>query len=282
MKNITQLKQWLFNKPAIFSLMFFGLAVILGLVFSVIQTLFHFESPASISFALYFIFGSSFIYSIYYMIKKLPHDKLYQSDFVAITNGVSIISIISSLIAISAFGLYGPIFQRKMMGMYLLHPALFTVVFLAVTLVSLYILGVAISGVYAKYKRATTLGVSPWKVILSMPFAFLLLWTPGYLIEEKGGKKSNTSIKSKWYKRFNDWVLSNYSNILFVFIFFLFAKSVIAGIPTLILTLALLVVYALWYKKHKSDFIKDIDNGYALTAVGINLAILISVVLLTI
>ena len=280
MKNTTQLKQWLFNKPAIFSLMFFGLAIILGLIFSVIQTLFHFESTTSISFALYFIFGSSFIYSIYYMIKKLPHDKLYQSDFVAITNGVSIISIISSLIAISAFGLYGPIFQRKMMGMYLLHPALFTVVFLAVTLVSLYILGVAISGVYAKYKRATTLGVSPWKVILSMPFTFLLLWTPGYLIEEKGGRKSNTPIKSKWYKRFNDWVMSNYSNILFMFVFFLFAKAVIAGIPTLILTIALLVIYALWYKKHKSDFMKNINHGYALIAVGINLALLISVLLL--
>ena len=91
MKNIKQLKQWLFNKPAIFSLMFFGLVVILGLIYSAIQTFFHFDTLVPI----YFIFGLSFIYSIYYMIKKLPHDKLYQSDFVAITNGVSIISIIS-------------------------------------------------------------------------------------------------------------------------------------------------------------------------------------------
>lgn len=275
MKNIKQLKQWLFNKPAMFSLMFFGLVVILGLIYSAVQTFFHFDTLVPI----YFIFGLSFIYSIYYMIKKLPHDKLYQSDFVAITNGVSIISIISSLIAIPVFGLYGLIFQRKMMMMYLLHPTLFAFVFLAITLVSLYILGVAISGVYAKYKRATSIGVSPWKVILSMPFAFLLLWTPGYLIEEKGGKKSNTIIKSKWYKRFNDWVLSNYSNLLFMFLFFLLTRTVIAGLPTLILTVALLVVYALWHKKHKSDFIKNINDGYATTSVGINLAILISVIL---
>ena len=270
------MKQWLFNKPAIFSLMFFGLVVILGLIYSVIQTLFHFETLTPV----YFIFGLSFVYSIYYMIKKLPNDALYQSDFVAITNGVSIVSIISSLIAIPVFGLYGPIFQRKMMMTYLLHPTLFAVIFLGITLVSLYILGVAISGIYAKYKRATTIGISPWKVILSMPFAFLLLWTPGYLIEEKGGKKSNLVIKSKWYKRFNDWVLSNYSNILFMFLFFLFARVIIAGIPTLILTVALLVIYALWHKKHKSDFIKNINDGYAMTSVGINLAILISVILL--
>jgi hypothetical protein len=54
--------------------------------------------------------------------------------------------------------------------------------------VSLYLIGVALSGIYAKYKRATTLGIKPWKVILSMPFAFLLMWTPGYLIKDKDTK----------------------------------------------------------------------------------------------
>ena len=275
MKNIPQLKQWLFNKPAVFSIMFFGLITVLALAYSVIQTLLGFEAFTPI----YFIFAISFLYSVYYMIKKLPHDKLYQSDFVAVTNGASIISIVSSIIAISAFGLYGPLFQRKMMMLYFFHPVIFGIVFVSITLVSLYVLGVAISGVYAKYKRATTMGVSPWKVILSMPFAFLLLWTPGYLIEEKT-KKSNLLIKAKWYIRFNNWVMSNLSNILFMFLFLVLAKAVIAGLSTLVLTSALLVIYALWYTKHKSDFIKNIDKGYALTCIGINLAMLISVVVL--
>lgn len=275
MKNIPQLKQWLLNKPAIFSMMFFGLTVVLALIYSAVQTFLHFETLIPV----YFIFAASFIYSVYYMIKKLPHDKLYQSDFVAITNGSSIISIVSSIIAIIIFGLYGPLFQRKMMTLYLLHPAVFGIIFFIITIISLYVLGVAISGVYAKYKRATTIGVTPWKVILSMPFTFLLLWTPGYLIEEKT-KKSNLVIKAKWYIRFNNWVMSNFSNILFVFLFFVLAKAVIAGLSTLVFTSTLLVIYALWYAKHKSDFIKNIDNGYALTCIGINLAILISVILL--
>ena len=275
MKNTLQLKQWLFNKPALFSIMFLGLTTVLALIFSVIQTFLNFETLAPV----YFIFAVSFIYSIYYMIKKLPHDKLYQSDFVAITNGASIISIVSSIIALSVFGLYGPLFQRKMMMLYLLQPVVFGIIFLTITIISFYVLGVAISNVYAKYKRATTIGVTPWKVILSMPFTFLLLWTPGYLIEEKT-KKSNLVIKAKWYTRFNNWVMSNFSNLLFVFLFFVLAKAVIAGLSTLIFTGAMLVIYALWYTKHKSDFIKNIDNGYALTCIGINLAILISVVML--
>lgn len=275
MKNITQLKQWIFNKPLIFSLMFFGLMAVLVLLYSVIQTLFHFETLVPV----YFIFGFSFIYSVYYMIKKLPHDKLYRPDFIAIINGASIISIVSSIISISIFGSYGPVFQRKMMSLYMSQPVIFGIIAFFIAIVSAYVLGVAISGVYAKYKRATTIGVSPWKVILSMPFSFLLLWTPGYLIEEK---KSNSDllIKAKWYNRFNNWVLVNFSNTLFVFLFLLFAKSVIAGVSTTILTVALLIIYTLWYVKHKSDFMKNINKGYALTSVGINLAMIIATAVL--
>ena len=277
MKNTPQLKQWLFDKPAIFSLMFFGLGTVLTLVFAWIQSFFNFETLTPV----YFILLLSFIYSVYYMIKKLPHDKMSRNDFVAITNGSAIISIVSSIIVISVFGLYGMAFQRKMMMLYLSNTPLFSMIFLALVLISLYVLGVAISGIYAKYKRATTIGISPWRVILSMPFAFLMTWTPGYLIEEKN-KKANTFIKSAWYNRFNNWVVSNFSNTLFVFLFLVFAKAVIAGFSTLVLTGALLIIYALWYTKHKSDFIKNINGGYAMTGICINIAFIISVILLSI
>jgi len=276
MKNTPQLKQWLLNKPAMFALMFFCLLTGLTLVYFFVVSLLHFETLTP----LYFILFLSFVYSAYYMIKKLPHDKIPQNDFIAITNGSAIISIISSFIALAVFGIYGPVFQHKMMMMYLSSPILFGIIAFIISLISLYVLGVAISGLYAKYKRATTIGISPWRVILSMPFAFLLTWVPGYLIEEKN-KKSNLVIKSKLYNRFNNWVLSSFSNILFVFLFLTFTRAVIAGIPTLILTAALLVLYALWYKKHKSDFIKNINNGYALTSIGINIAFIISVLLLS-
>ena len=64
-----------------------------------------------------------------------------------------------------------------------------------------------------------------------------------------------------------------------MFLLLLFFKCVIAGTATLVLSALLLILYVLWYVKHKSDFIKNINKGYALTAVGINLAILIAVVI---
>ena len=40
----TQLKQWLLNKPVIFTLIFVGLTFVLGLIYSVIQTFLNIES----------------------------------------------------------------------------------------------------------------------------------------------------------------------------------------------------------------------------------------------
>jgi hypothetical protein len=164
------------------------------------------------------------------------------------------------------------------MALYLFHPTRFYTLFGVSIFVSLYLIGVTISGIYAKYKRAVTLGITPWKVILSMPFAFLLMWTPGYLIKEKENIKSNLEIKSNWYSKFNKWVLANANNTLFMFLILLFIKSLGAGITTMIFSALLLVIYALWVTKYKSNFVKNINDGYAMTVVGINIAVLLAVI----
>ena len=269
----TQLKSWLLTKPITFMLWFLILGLILSFGYSVIQSVFNFESMIP----LYVLLALTFILPACYMIQKLPHDKMNQSDFVAITNGAGIISIIASLAAILTVGGYGQNIQRDMMILYVSHPTMFYILLSFIMLTSLYLIGLAISGIYAKYKRATTLGLSPWHVILSMPFTFLLMWTPGYLIKDKE-IKSGLEIKSHWYSKLNKWVLSNFGNKLFVFLLLIFFKSLIAGTATLVLAIISLIIYALWYTKHKSDFIKNINQGYALTAVCINLAILLAVI----
>ena len=271
MKN-NQLKQWLFNKPVLFSLMFIGL----GLIFSIIHSLVSMVIPIESSLPLTLMFAFSFIFSAYYMIKKLPHDKMNRNDLVAIVNGGAFISILSSLLLL--FVPNGQNAKTQVMLLYMMHPNIFMIGVVVITLIGLYLIGLAISGIYAKYKRCVEMGVSPWKIILSMPFAFLLLWTPGYLINDKA-KKSNLLIKSQWYSKLNKWILKNANNTLLVFLLILLFKTTFAGIPTMLLTISLLVIYTLWYVKHKSGFIKNINNGYALTAVGINIAIVIAVLL---
>ena len=72
--------------------------------------------------------------------------------------------------------------------------------------------------------------------------------------------------------------MNNQSNITFVFLFFILCKGTVAGLATFMLYVGLLVIYTLWYVKHKSDFIKNIDKGYALTAVGINFAVIFAII----
>lgn len=273
-KEKTKLKSWLLIKPLMFTLWFLILGTILGFAYSFIQSIFNFESMIP----LYILCALTFILPACYIIQKLPHEKMGQNDFVAITNGAGFISIIASLVAILTIGFYGENIQRDMLMMYILHPTMFYGILLFVFVSSLYLIGVALSGIYAKYKRATTIGISPWRVILSMPFTFLLMWTPGYLIQDKE-IKSELEIKSSWFKKLNKWVLANFNNTLFMFLLLLFFKCVIAGTATLVLSALLLILYVLWYVKHKSDFIKNINKGYALTAVGINLAILFAVII---
>nr|MBQ0091580.1 hypothetical protein [Candidatus Enterousia merdequi] len=267
------LKSWLFSKPLTFSIISFLSIIVFVLLYSFVASLISIDLEHN-SLITIILSVLPFIYPAYYMIKKLPHDKMLRSDFIAIVNGVSIITLIFSLITVPYF-IYAKDLQKNIFQMYYMYPTLFNIATIVFTFIVLYFLGLSLSGIYAKYKRCTTIGISPWKIILSMPFSFFMLWTPGYLIEEKT-KKTNLEIKSQWYSNFNKFVLSNFNNTLFVFLFFTLFKSIISGTPSLILTSVLLVIYTLWYVKHKSDFIKDINNGYALTAIGINISILMA------
>ena len=266
----TSLSTWLFKKPVLFATYFFIIAILITGIFSVIK------AWSGIGIESYiFLLTISFILSAYYfIIKKLPHEDMSRNDLIAISNGYSLISIIIPLILLGFIGTDDAVFERKIIWLYLLHPILFTILAFVIILVVLYLFGAAISCIYAKYKRARTVGFSKWKIICSMPFTFLLMWMPGYLISEKS-TKTNLEIKSKWYSEFNNWVVSNSYNVLFTFLLFLLFRNIYSGLPVLILTISLLIIYALWNLKYKKDLIKNINRGYALTAVLINITIII-------
>ena len=272
-ENQIQLKTWVLHKPLLFSGIFLGLGLILSLIFSAIQTVLNLDSLV----LMYWCIVLSFVFAVWYMITKLPHDEMPQKDAVAVINATSLVAILSSFIAILGLGSNGDMLKMKIMMAYLMHPTMFFTLFTLLIIISAYLIGVSIAGIYAKYKRSTTIGISPWKVILSMPFGFFLLWTPGYLFKGTKTAKSNLQIKCKWFDRLNNWVLNNFNNTLVAFLFLLFCKCFITGIPTILLSGALLLLFALWYTKRKSDFFKDINNGYALTAVGINLAMILAI-----
>ena len=273
-KKTHSLCTWLFKKPLMFSLLSFS--VIFGVLFlySIIAAIFNITSTTPLIWLLII----AFCWTIYYMIKKLPHDDMYRDDFIAITNGCSLITVLISVLMLFSVGYDVRILQYKIMWLYAYHPVMLWFIGVLSALLSLYVIGVTISNIYAKYKRATQIGISKRMVIATMPFTFLLAWTPGYLIEDNK-HNSNLQIKSKWYARFNKWVVKNSMNTLFTFLMFVLLNSVFSSPMSLLLTGLLLVIYALWNLRYKTKFMKDINQNYALVAVGINIAILIVFIL---
>lgn len=274
-KTTTNLKSWIFDTPVKFALLTFIINLGVIFVYALIASIFNISSMLLLEILL----GASFVWNIYYMIKKLPHDDMYRSDFIAITNACCFITVFIPLITFSVLANKLPMLRYNFMMIYLLHPVLIWVALISLALLYLYVFGVAISSVYAKYKRALKLGLSKWHIILSMPFAFLLMWTPGYLIPEKKDE-SKLQIQTKWFNKFNKWVLSDTSNAILVFLVLVLLRNSFSGLPALLLTLFLLVVYTLWNVKYKTNLLKDIDHGYALTAIGINIISIICVVIM--
>lgn len=268
------LRTWLFDRPAIFSICTFLVTSLICVTYAIISALFNINVMGPL--VLFVFLG--FCWTIYRMIKKLPHDDMYRDDFIAISNGCSLIAIFIPLITLLFLGFDVNMLRYKFMWLYVFQPGLLWLLAIIAILLYLYLFGVAVSNVYAKYKRAVQIGISKRLIIASMPFTFFLMWTPGYLIPDTKNN-SNLNIKSRWYSKFNKWVVANTTNTLFIFLTFVLFTNVFSGMLSLLLTGSLLVIYALWNLKYKDKFIKQVNNGYALTAVALNISILIAVLL---
>ena len=275
-KNIKKysLKTWLFNTPLMFALTTFFAIIFVTFLYAIIAAVFN--TAASQPLAILLVL--TFVWAIYYMIKKLPHDDMHRDDFVAITNGCNLICLLIPFIALSLFGYNINMLQYKLTWLYVFHPVFLWILGIFGAILYLYVFGVAISNIYAKFKRAAQIGISKKLIIASMPFAFLLMWTPGYLITDKK-HDSNLNINCRWYKRFNDWVVNNATNTLVTFLVFVLLMNVFSGPLSLLLTGCLLIIYALWNLRYKTKFMKNINTCYAWTAVAINISVLLAIML---
>lgn len=268
-KATTFLNTWLFKRPIFFSLIYFCVSFVATFITAVISSLLAMNDAASVKTWAVIMVISLIITAYYVIIKKLPHEEISQPDFVAITNGSSLITLAVPALTLLVIGTNAEVLKHKLLYLYVTHTSMLYIVAVILLFLYFYITGVAISGLYAKYKRATSIGISKWKVILSWPFGFLLSWMPGYLIKGKN-IKSNLTIKSKWFKQFNEYTLLSQKNTTFVFLFLLLASQIISSLSSLILTIVILLYYGLWNLKYKSDFPRVLNSYYAISSVMIN------------
>ena len=119
------------------------------------------------------------------------------------------------------------------------------------------------------------MGIPTWKIILSVPFGFSALWTPGYILEANTTKTPGQQISCSWYTRLQNWILSNQTNINISYIVVIFISSLFFGSYSALLTFCLAIIFGIWaIQVGAKKFIKNIGGTYATTAIIINIALI--------
>jgi hypothetical protein len=261
----TTLKTWLFTRPLQFALRMLVLLAIAWVprLFPAIEKI---PLPDVVLISIYVCAMVGVVFwAVYKLIKSLPLKEMPQKDFVALTNGYRITMIITF------FVLFGEsTFAHR--SLITLPTPLSVIIFEIIeNFITMFFLGTGLSSLCVKYRRARLMGLSPWQIILTMPFTFIMSWMPGYLIEEKS-TKSNIQINSNWYSKFNKWTTENSVNTTFVFLFLILLSNVllIRNTAALLFPLILFLIFSMWNSTSKPNFKTNMKRGYAWFAIIVN------------
>lgn len=272
-KQSSKLISWLMTGPIKFALLSFVFMLLISMLYSVIF-------GAASQPTLFILMAISAIMGAYFMLRGITHENLDRRSFVALNNAqmliISVAFITSTLLIVANA-------EQIILHLWWLEShanASFIWTMILMVLFYLYLFGLFIMNVYAKYRRARAMNISPWKIICSMPFGFSMLWIAGYVIPEtKKPAKFALQIKSHWYAYITDWIMTNPINTILTLVLLIVLSGFFFGFNTILLTFALAIIFAIWVKvKTPSVFAKEIGGKYSTFAIIINIIVLVSLI----
>ena len=267
--NNKKLSDWLLWEPLKFSCLCFGLIFLAATIHT-----FLLEGllPPDISQNTFiFLTSVAFIYSLIFLIKKLPVKKMDRSSFVSLHIAQTLITTICFYF-ITYLVIYNS--QSIMFQLMLMETKSFGLFFIAMLLFGLgllYLSGIFFSNLYAKIRRIQEFDIPTWKIIFSIPFGFSALWIPGFLMEESD-KAQSVSTDNKTYNKLINWTLSNNTNTVSVFIFITLLSILLFGLSAVLLTFIFALIYGIWNLQiGTKKFKQKISKNYSTVAVIINI-----------
>ena len=169
MNQQTTLKQWLLSAPVFFAITSFLLAVLISLTAGLLLP--NNETTFSIIGTLMFI---TTVASAIITIRKIPTRKMDRAGIVTIFNIRMLVLALASISSLFVTLYITPIQMWLFKTMQ--SPAGMVLGFLfaiCITLISLYILGITIIGLWACFLRARTMNIPLWKIILRLQTSLL-------------------------------------------------------------------------------------------------------------
>lgn len=271
----SKLSTWLLWAPIKFALISFFATTIIAFVYSFIAGYVSPDTPLSTT-PLMILVTVAIILCIAYSVYSLPRIKMDRSSFIAIHNAQTLI--MTALFVFISYILTRNA-QSLMLQLFVLETQSSLTFFLAIIALALsllYITGISVANAYAKYQRIRAMGIPMWKVILSVPFGFSALWTPGYILETNTTKTPGQQISCSWYARLQNWILGKQTNINTSYVVVTFISSFFFGSYSVLLTFCLAIMFGIWaLQVGVKKFTKNIGGTYATTAVILNIALII-------
>lgn len=270
-KKNYSLKSWLLTKPALFAVIAFA-AMTIG---SMIGGLITGGNSMTITSIITVI---AFLGSAAWLVRSLPGENLDRHSFVAINNAqtfiTSVIFITSMLYIIANIQTLMP----RLLFMETHSSTNFLILLVTLALFYLYLCGIYIANLYAKYRRVRAMGVSMWKTLATAPFGFSMLWIPGYLMEDnKNTSKQDTTIQG-WYNHITNWIIARPTRAATTLVILIMLAGLTFGYLAILLPLTLAVVFAAWSAIIGTDKMrKDIGGIYSTVAIVINIILIIGV-----
>ena len=276
-KSASLLKWWLWS-PLKFAFISLASMLLVALLYVIIfgqifNTSFVTHAPFLI------MLGIIFALAITYQVRKLPHIKMDRPSFVAIHNiqtfVLSVAFIISSILLMAN----AQTIMIHLLWMETHSNDMFLIIMILAALFYLYLLGLLVANVYAKFCRARDMNIPTWKIICSMPFGFSMIWTPGYMLANGATKNPSQQIQTKWYKKLTDWVLACPVQTIGTFTVLTTLSGYFFGFQSILLTFALTLVFGIWVLQvGTKNFSKNIGGKFATTATIINAILLVCII----
>lgn len=272
-KKSQSLLTWLLWHPLKFALIAFGLIVLISAVLNAMGV----STDGPIAFGVIIAVVIAAAITFWYM----PRDNMDRRGFIALNNAQTLIATTIFWASAIIIATYQAQITNKLLWMATMQSGMFFTIFVLVGVFYMYLFGVSLTNLYTKYQRCREMGISPWKIILSMPFGFGLLWTPGYLLDDGNKNNSSVTISARWYERLTNWIMSNPIYTTLAFALIVIYSGFFAGFNAALLTLASAVVFAIWLRiAGLSGFRGAQNRTYAYVAIVVNIAIIIGFILL--
>ena len=277
-KTHQKLSSWIFWRPLKFAFVSFAFMVGVALLYGMTAA-YVFHATVAPRMPLVILLTLAFTVAAIMMLRRLPNENLDRRSFVALNNAQTFV--VSGLFIISTLVIVANAQQIMLLMMWMEANSnnTFLLVMIAMGLFYLYLAGLFMANVYAKFRRCRAMGIPAGKALCTLPFGFPLLWIPGYVLPEKATRNPALPLRAKWYARLTDWIMSGPVKTAVVLIALILFSGFFFGFNSILLTLSLAVIFAIWGRiVGMEKFRREIGGRYTSFAIIANVVVLVSVI----